>query len=204
MQKDCVTAVEKRKRGYRIVVNEDESFHMSYALFREKTLREGEFFSYEEFQTWLLPKQKQEALHLAVAMLHMRDHSEGEIRQKLKPYYPSDVIRYVVTKLHKEHWLNDEQFALRFMKARLQKQQGRAKIIYELRQRGVAEDVIQQAVDSLTEDSGAQAAIDCAKKLMKRYAKEEAYKQKQKVLASMARRGYSFQEASQAMNKAME
>ena len=111
----------------------------------------------------------------------------------------------VLYKLEKEHFLNDEAFAMEYAAALSRRQMGRTRIGQELRRKGVAPELIQHALEALDEEEAEDAALVLARKLLKRYEREpDPRKAMQKLLMAMARRGYGFEEARAAAQRAIQ
>ena len=52
--KDMVTALREERKGYRVTVNDTETFHLTYAQFRSLPLAEGQALDWEEYRHSLL------------------------------------------------------------------------------------------------------------------------------------------------------
>ena len=181
MTDDLITAVERSKKGAVVTLNGEEKIFVSRALLFEREFTEGQSLRRDELAQWLLPRQYPEALNLAVT------------------------IEMVLYKLEKEHFLNDEAFAMEYAAALSRRQMGRTRIGQELRRKGVAPELIQHALEALDEEEAEDAALVLARKLLKRYEREpDPRKAMQKLLMAMARRGYGFEEARAAAERALQ
>jgi len=118
--------------------------------------------------------------------------------------YLADAAEMAVYKLEKEKLLDDEAFANAWARARAAKQLGKARILQELRQKGVDDQIAESAVATLDEDDQTGAVNALAAKLLKRYQKEPAQAAMRKALAAMLRRGYAYGEASRALKAVLE
>lgn len=65
----------------------------------------------------------------------------------------------VLYKLEKEHFLNDEAFATEYAASLSRRQMGRTRITQELRRKGIAPALIQQALESLDAEEADGAAL---------------------------------------------
>jgi len=96
----------------------------------------------------------------AVRLLAMRDHSEHELRRKLsapsfnnaafsKPQddtaYSAEDIEQVIAWCYEQNWLNDSQFASRFISSRSRKGYGPQSIRQALQQKGIDRETQQEA-----------------------------------------------------------
>lgn len=200
MPDDLITAVERSKKGAVVTLNGEEKIFVSRALLIEREFTEGLSLQRDELAQWLLPRQYPEALNLAVSLLAQRARSSGEIEQKLRDrFYLPETVEMVLYKLEKEHFLNDEAFATEYAASLSRRQMGRTRITQELRRKGIAPALIQQALESLDAEEADGAALVLARKLLRRYEREsDPRKAMQKLLMAMARRGYGFEEARAA------
>jgi regulatory protein len=99
------------------------------------------------------PRLEQSALrHYALRALARRQHSTGELRKKLeeRAAHKPDVETLLLS-LTESLWLDDQRFALEFARSRraLHRRYGRFRIAQELRQREIAGDLIEEALDEV-------------------------------------------------------
>ncbi len=205
MKQDVVTAIEpSRRRSMLVTINEEIQLQLSRDIWAERPLSEGEEIDFAEFSQWLLPRQYPEALNKAVALLAQRARSGGEIRQKLeRAHYLEDTIDMVLYKLEKERLLNDETFARDYAASCARRQMGRSRIRMELARKGLPRDLIDRTMEELSQEEADEAAIQLAGKLLRRHRGEDMRKEMQKVLAAMARRGYSYEDSKEAIEAAI-
>ncbi|MBP3540307.1 MAG: regulatory protein RecX [Clostridia bacterium] len=206
MNNDVVTAVETSKKGALVTVNHgQEVLYISRENWLERRFAEGDEIDLEELHQWLLPRQYPEALNYAVSLLALRGRSTGELRKKLlERHYMDDTADMVIYKLEKERFVDDEAFARDYAAQLSRRKLGKKRILMELRHKGIPQDMAEEAIAALDEEETADGAVELARKLLKKYSREEdARKAMQKLLAAMARRGYGFDEARQAVETAM-
>ena len=96
-------------------------------------------------------RQSQEiknALHRAVDLLSRREHSAQELSQKLqKKGFAENDVRLAIIRLQDENLQSDERFTESFVNERVRRGHGPIKIMHELRQKGVAEHMVENYVD---------------------------------------------------------
>ncbi len=204
---DIITAITEEKSRVQVVVNGETALWLSHSVFRERPFTVRETIDLAEVQEWLLVREYPVALNRAVAFLAVRARSTLEVRQKLQEkHYMEHTIELVLYKLEKEQLVNDEAFAKDWAKARLHRQLGKTRILQELRQKGVQRDMAERALSELAADEEMEdPALALACKLLKRVEKEpDAQKAMNRVMAAMARRGFSFEEAKAAVASALE
>lgn len=84
----------------------------------------------------------------AKAYLAQREHSRLELHHKLiKKGFDSTVIATVLTQLQTDNLLSDERFVENYLRVRISKGYGPLRIEQELRERGIANTLLSQALN---------------------------------------------------------
>lgn len=204
MKQDVVTALERKGRSMLVTFNEEVQLLIAKDIWAERPLAQGEELDLEEYSAWLLPRQYPAALNKAVGLLAQRAHAGGEIRQKLEhAHYLEDTIDMVLYKLEKERLLNDEAFARDYAASCARRQMGRTRIRMELLRKGLPRQLVEDTLEAMPTEEGDEAAVRLAQKLLRRHNGEDARKEMHKVLAAMARRGYSYEDSRNAIEAAL-
>ena len=203
--KDIVTEIIEEKSRVGVKVNDERVCWLSPAAYRERPLRPNDPLDLAELEEWLLPRHYAEALNKAVAFLALRPRSRREVEQKLQSKgYLDRAIELVLFKLEKEKILDDEAFAREWAQARSHRHLGKARMIRELRQKGISNSLAEKACAGLSREEQEEQAVQLAGKLLRRYASEpDEAKAVQKIMAAMARRGFPYEEASDALQAAL-
>jgi len=85
-------------------------------------------------------------------LLARREHSEWELRQKLRSRdYDEDVIEEAVNSLLQDGLLSDERFAESYVNHRFNAGVGPIKIRHELRQKGVADALVEEYIEGFAD-----------------------------------------------------
>ena len=88
----------------------------------------------------------------AMDLLARREHSAQELRQKLKTRdYDADAIDEVLQALKADRLQSDERFAESYVNHRFNAGVGPLKIRYELRQKGVADGLVDEFLEPFTD-----------------------------------------------------
>ncbi len=88
----------------------------------------------------------------AMDLLARREHSAQELRQKLKTRdYDADAIDEVLQALKEDRLQSDERFAESYVNHRFNAGVGPLKIRYELRQKGVADALVDEFLEPLSD-----------------------------------------------------
>jgi len=88
----------------------------------------------------------------AMDLLARREHSEQELRQKLKTReYDADAIDEVLQALREDRLQSDERFTESYVNHRFNAGVGPLKIRYELRQKGVSDGLVDEFLEPLSD-----------------------------------------------------
>jgi len=147
---------------------------------------------------------KNTALKFAIKLLTLRRRSVFEIKTRLqKKGYESDIISQVINDLNGYKYLDDEVFAESYINDRMNfRPCGRFLIKNELKERGIAENIIERKINELiSEEREVESAIKLALQKSKTIsANTEKSKGIQKVKAYLQSKGFSFDIISQAID----
>ena len=158
----------------------------------------------ESFRHQLRLCQYPRALNHAVSMLARRPCSRKEIADRLKRLrYTEEVAELVVYKLEKENLIDDAAFCDQWIRYRLSSKYGPSVIRRELRIKGISPDMIDKAFEAFDRDEEEENALKLAVKAWKRVGTAgDKRKNRQKVIASLVRKGYGWEAARSACEKA--
>lgn len=203
---DVITEIRKERGRYRVTVSETEVFLVPVSLMRERPLTVGQSLDMEEYDNWLMLRQYRHALDRAVACLAVRARSRREVEQKLlQSGYRPCTVEMVLYKLERERLLDDADFARQWVESRSTHKLGRTRIAQELRRKGVSADEAEAALSAIDEEDQLSGAVALAEKAVARIRPgEDARKAANRILAMLARRGYGWEIAREALQQAME
>ena len=164
----------------------------------------GDEVDEETFLQAVRVRQYPRALNHAVSMLARRPCSCGEIRTRLLTRrYMEDVAGLVVYKLEKENLLNDREFCDQWVRFRTARHFGPAVIRRELRMKGIPPDMIEEALARTEPPDHEDHALVLARKAWARAKSgEDVRKTRQRVIASLVRKGFSWEDARNACDTA--
>ena len=202
---DVITAIKKERGKYRVTINECENVLVPASLMRERPLKEGQTLDLEEYDNWLMVRQYRFALDRAVGYLAARARSRREIEQKLlQAGYRPCTVEMVIYKLQRENLLDDADFARQWVESRQHHKLGRSRIAQELRRKGVSQDEAEEALSIIEDDDQLAGAIALAQKAAARIKPgEDMRKASSRIAAMLARRGYSWDIAKEAIRQAL-
>jgi regulatory protein len=135
-----------------------------------------------------------------VRLLARRPRSVSEVRKNLtRKETPEPVIDSAIARLTQLGYLDDEAFARYWMENRDQfKPRGPRALRYELRQKGIARDIIEQVVSDV---DPADAAYRAAQDRARRMRGSTRFDFENRVGGFLQRRGFSYGTARDAINR---
>lgn len=202
---DVITAIKKERGKYRVTVNDAEDVLVPVSLMRERPLSEGQPIDLEDYDNWLMVRQYRFALDRAVGYLAARACSTREIEQKLlRAGYRPSTVEMVIYKLQRENLLDDADFARQWVESRQHHKLGRSRIAQELRRKGISQEEAEDALSVIDDDDQLSGAVALAEKAAARIKPgEDMRKAANRIAGMLARRGYSWDIAKQAIAQAL-
>lgn len=202
---DMITAIKKERGRYRVTVNDAEDVLVPVSLLRERPLKEGQTFDLEEYDNWLMVRQYRFALDRAVGYLAARARSKREIEQKLlQAGYRPCTVEMVIYKLERENLLDDADFARQWVESRATHKLGRSRIAQELRRKGISQEEAEEALSAIDDEDQLSGAVALAEKAAARIKPgEDMRKAGNRIAGMLARRGYSWDIAKEAIRQAI-
>lgn len=187
-----VTALEVQKKNpNRVNVHLDGEFAFGLARITAAWLKVGDVLIEEKIAQLQSEDAREQAMQQALLFLSYRARSEKEIRQNLKKHgYPEDAIEYVMTRLRENRLANDNEFAQAWVENRNTfRPRSRRVLTMELRQKGLDEETVKEAVANVDEDA---LAYETARKRAPRLASLEWSEFRRKLSEHLARRGFPY------------
>ncbi len=125
--------------------------------------------------------------------LNYRDHSREELRQKIvRKGITDDIADKVLAKYEDLDYINDQRFAEFYAESRIRENKhGKQSVRYQLRQKGVDSEYIEQALSMIDEEDELELAKEIALKKARSNQKLEKQKRLQQIVGLLARRGFS-------------
>ena len=156
-----------------------------------------------EILTVLLPKR---AKLRAMNLLKARDYTESRLRQKLiEGGYPEETVEEALAYVASYGYVDDARYARSYISSRMSTA-SRRRIETDLLQRGINAEIINAAFEELYADellAGEDPELSQIRRQMeKKHIDPETatWEEKQKFLASMARRGFSPEKVRRIFN----
>ena len=144
----------------------------------------------------------EKAFRTALRLLSFRERSENEIRLRLKQKkFTKKAIEQTVRYLLDEGLLNDRRFTRSWISSRLERHFGLKKICLELREKGIAKQLIEEEINHIRNAYPEEEIIaDLAKKRINKYKDIGPLKAKQRTFNYLMARGFSPEIIRHALN----
>lgn len=188
-----ITALKVQRRNpNRVNVYLDGEFAFGLSRIVAAWLRVGQTLSEDKIRSLQEEETREVAYQRGLHYLSFRPRSEAEVRrQLLEKGFDQPLIEEIIERLKAERWLGDAEFARLWTENRTTfRPRSRRLLRYELRQKGVSEDHIEEALNPLAEESelAYQAGIRYARKLTS--LQPDVFRKR--LMAFLARRGFSY------------
>lgn len=191
----------KRADRYSIYVDEKYSFSLSDSALLESRLVTGQELTEAEVKELKQKSADDKVYSLALRYVALRSRSRYELETYLKRKdAPPPLIDTILGRLEGYGYVNDESFARNWVdNRRLLKPVSRRRLIMELKQKHVSEEVIRIVLeDDQTSDR------DTLRELVARKRRQTKYQDDTKLLQYLARQGYGYDDIKSVLSGSVE
>lgn len=192
-----LTAIQTQKahpNRVSLFVNDEFVLGIRRELVFELNLRVGDTVTEEDLLLWKQKEARANAVDMALKYITSRSRTQFQVRRHLNTKgIDEDAAEYAVTYLRSYGYLDDQQYASDFVRSRIQyKPRGKRVIKWELQQRGVEQDFIEEALDEYKDEVEAASRLVEKKLANKKFqGREELHTFELKIGRLLARKGFS-------------
>ena len=192
MEREITALKAQKKNPNRINVYLDGDYAFGLARIVAAWLKIGQVLSEEDIDRLKQQDTLEVAFQRGLLILSYRPRSIAEVRRKLSEQgFEPAVVDATIQRMKDNGLLGDEQFAHAWVENRVAfRPRGRRLLAVELRQKGVAEEAIQQALSETPDEESLayQSAVQYARKMV---GKDwETFRKR--LGAYLMRRGFSY------------
>ena len=187
----------KNSGRYSVFVEGKYAFSLSADALLDSRLVSGQDVSESDIYRYKKLSAEDKAFNLTLAYVARRMRSEGELADYLKrKAYAPELANQIIDKLKKMHFVNDEEFAKRWVEnRRLLKATSLKKLRLELRQKKVSSETIQKVLeDDETDELSVLRALVQKKQKLSKYREDP-----QKLIRYLASQGFGYGDIKQAL-----
>lgn len=193
-----VTAIKQQQKDTNrasIFLDGLYSFSLTLDQLLDEKIKIGLTISPEELKKLKKKSSDGKIKQRTLEWLLIRPRSEKELRLYLfKKNISDDLLNSLVSEMTKFGYLSDENFARWYAELKNRQLKSNKEIVYSLRQKGVAKTIISDIMsDSIFDDTPKLEQLIASKKMLSKF------KDKQKLLAFLVRKGYSFSDVKDAL-----
>ena len=182
--------IQKRDKG-RVNVFLDDEYAFPISLDAALELKKGQELTDAEIDALKNADAYSKAYNAALHFLSFRQRSQFEVEKRLKEKeYSEEVIAATVVRLLDKGYLNDEEFARMWLadRNRFKPRAARA-LSFELRQKGIASEIIDMVLLDLDEEAAGWKAIQPK---LERWRTLDEAEFKKKATGFLGRRGFGY------------
>lgn len=196
-----ITALKIQKRNpNRVNVYLDGEFAFGLARITAAWLKVGDELSTEKIDRLQAEDGVEIALQRALNFLSYRPRSAREVTDNLRKHEtPDAAIEQVLTRLEKNGMVDDHRFARLWLENRSEfRPRGAYALRAELRQKGVADKIIDQVLTDLDESS---LALEAGRKKAPKIKTRDETEFRRKLYGFLSRRGFGFETISEVVDQ---
>lgn len=187
------------KRRSKVILDEDFTLVLYRGELKKFGMEEGTSITEETYQKIIDDVLRKRARERVLYLLKSSDKTEQELRKKLKDgWYPQEVIDGTMDFLKTHRLINDESYGKRYVEYHSVKRSKR-QIQYELQKKGLDKEMIHEIMEEQQVDEEAQVRAYLKKKHFKE--KELDAKERNKIMAALGRKGYSYETVARVMGR---
>ena len=199
-----VTVQKNNKHRVSVFVDNEYAFSLDETDAVAFKIKPGRELSQSELERCRMESCFTKALAKAFDMLSRKPYSRKELSEKLsKSGYDEAIVFEVAEELESLGYINDADYAALFLEHCLSKMWGKKKIRFEMKQKGLADEIIAEAIGSLDDENTEEEMTDM---ILARYRGEDMtdMKTKARITRYFASRGFDFAIIDKAIRKAIE
>lgn len=195
-----VTNIESiTKTKYRVYIDDEFAFVLYKGELFKYQIHKDEEISEETIagikKEVLVKRAKLRAMHLLNAM----PRTEQQLREKLaQNEYPEDVIEAAVSYVKSFGYINDEAYIRNFIISR-KNSKSKREIVMLLGQKGLRGELVDNIVEEMYAEESELSTIKEIMRKKRWNPSEMEEKEKQKMLAYLMRKGFSYEEIRRAL-----
>jgi regulatory protein len=198
-----ITAIKIQSRNrQRVNIFLDGQFAFGLSRFVAAWLQPGQELSDEKISELRFQDSQEVAYQRALKYLNFRVRSRAEVEGYLKEQdVPEAMAASIIERLEGLGLLDDRRFAQSWIENRNEyRPRSRRALAYELRQKGIANELIDQTLDEIAPDE-VELAYQAARKISRKWQNYEYTKFRQRIAGHLARRGFSYEVITQTIDR---
>ena len=198
-----ITKLERQKHNdtrVSVFVDGEYSFSLSDELIIEYKVAVGKDVTVLPLKEMAEEDEFKRAMACAFKHMSLSEKSEKQLREHLeKKEFSEKIIEKTVARLKELNYIDDLSYARAFVEHT--SASGKKAILYKLKSKGISEEIINEALEDVSDESQLENAVELLKKQMPRYEKYDNYEKKRRLNGFLARKGYDWDIISEAIDR---
>lgn len=197
-----ITAIEQlRKSLSAIYIDGEFALKLDTETVLCARLKVGDEIDDDRLYELIKTSDSRRAKEKALWLISYRDHSVGELRQKLSKDFGEEAVEKVIERLTELNLLNDESFAKKYAESLSQKHLSQRQIQQKLRLKGIDRDLSVETVEDLELDEKEEIRALISRKYSRKLSDEADLR---RTFAALQRRGFAYSDIKSVINEFTE
>ena len=201
-----ISVQKKNKNRCNIYIDNVFAFGVSNELIYKENLKVGMMVDEEKLKKIAYEENLINCKETALKIIERSYKTKKEmIKRLLEKGYALEEVNETLKFLEEYNFINDESYTKAFINDRT-KTQGKQKIKYALKNKGVSDEIIEEELSKLDMEKEKENANILALKKYNILIKRESdkYKLKEKIIRFLISRGYNYEVAKDAVNEILK
>ena len=201
-----ISVQKKNKNRCNIYIDNVFAFGVSNELIYKENLKVGMMVDEEKLKKIAYEENLINCKETALKIIERSYKTKKEmIKRLLEKGYALEEVNETLKFLEEYNFINDESYTKAFINDRT-KTQGKQKIKYALKNKGVSDEIIEEELSKLDMEKEKENANILALKKYSILIKRESdkYKLKEKIIRFLISRGYNYEVAKDAVNEILK
>ena len=190
----AIEAQERRGNRRSVFISGKFALGVDESVVADLGLKVGQQISEEELQRIVRAELVAKAREKALRLLDYRARSRTEIAQRLsRAGFAEDVVQETLENLENLGLIDDAQFSKAWVNHRLAgKGMGKTRIKWELRQKGIPNELAEEALSAIDAETERESALDIARRRQRKDANVDERTRRRRLTSFLRRQGYDW------------
>lgn len=186
-----ITKLEKKKRLYLLETDQGQAFYVTEDTIVRYFLSQGKEVTEEELEEIRAFAQMSYGKNLALYYISFQNRTKKEVHDYLVKYDIAPAqITTILQSLEADNWINDQRYCQNYLEGQIRTgNKGPYRLQEKLKQKGIAPDLIAQALQGL---DFSPLALKEAEKLQRKYSQRLSHRNlKTKITQALYQKGFN-------------
>ena len=199
-----IAAIEpqpRKKKNFTLTLDDGRFFSVHEEVIAKYKLKSGMEINEEQLESWIWEANVKIAGDLALNYLGYRSRTRKQLCDYLeRKGFDSPVIEAAASKMEEYRFLDDKEYARNWVESKKSgPPTGRRKIAFELKNKGISQEILDGALTKLSEEEELKQASKLAEKYHIKYKDLPHRERKAKIAQALQRRGFDWGLVNQAL-----